>query len=281
VARAIILALEIYGLFGEESALDQAKKWLTFLEYMQDSEGRITNFIESDGRKKSRIPTSYKGGAWWSARAKWAWAKAYKLTREEKYLDLYFKTKILEDYENDVASILLLAGLEVLKEESHEYIKKLTDKIFSARSPEGYLIHGKKIPLHMWGYHELEALAKASETLGEKRLLKVCQDTIEILVAKVVNEGMYFEYYKRAKEKINPYCVSPLVRGLYEVYLSNPKPKHLELIKKCLEWFEPLYDPKTGKCFDWVSNGKISTDCGAEASIEAGFSYLRRLELKL
>lgn len=282
VARAIILALEIYESFNHKEALEQAQKWLTFLEYMQDEEGFITNFIyDTKGQKKFDLSTSFKGGAWWSARAKWAWAKAYKLTKDKKYLDFYFKTKISEEFQNDVASILLLAGLEIFEEEDKSYLKNLIERIASCRSKVGYFLHKEGSPVHLWGYHQLEAIAKAYMCFKDKRLLKYCEDTADTLVEDVINNDFYFEYLSKDKSELNPYCVSPLVRGLYELHCTNKNEKYLELIKKCFSWFEPLYDSKTGRCFDWISDGKITSDCGAEASIEAGFSYLRKLKLGL
>lgn len=281
-ARAILLALEIYEFFEDKSALDQAEKWLSFLEYMQDDQGYLTNFIDTkSGRKKYDIPSSFKGGPWWSARAKWAWAKAYKLTNDIKYLNFYFKTKIMEGYESDVSSVLLLAGLEILENEKMQYFDNLIDRISSSQSPQGYLIHGKGTPLHLWGYHELEALVKSSKILNKPNLLSICKKTVDILVEDVIENDFYFEYERKDKREVNPYCVSPLVRGLYELYKVDRESKYLRLIKKCLKWFEPLYDPSNGRCFDWVSNGEISTNAGAEASCEAGFCRLRGLKLGL
>ncbi len=282
-ARAIILALEIYDFYREEKALTQAQKWLTFLEYMQDNEGFITNFIDSPkGKRKFDIPSSYKGGVWWSARAKWSWAKAYKVTKDKKYLDLYVRTKISDNYQNDVASILLLAGLEIFEEEDKSYLKYLLERITSCRSKEGYFLHAKGELLHMWGYHQLEAVAKAAIYFKDKKkLISYCQDTADTLVKNVINNNFYFEYLLKNKKEISPYCISPLVRGLYELYFINKNEKYFDLLKKCLNWFKPLYDPETGRCFDWIQGNKIASDCGAEASIEAGFCYLRKLKLKL
>ena len=280
-ARAVILALEIYESFADKESLEQAEKWLTFLEYMQDKKGYISNFIDSPkGQKKFGIPSSYKGGVWWSARAKWAWAKAYRITKEKKYLDLYFKTKITENYENNVASILLIAGLEISERENRLYLEKLLERIISCRSKRGYFLHAKSAPLHLWAYHELEAVAKSAGLLGNKETLrKLCEATVDSLASDVINNGFYFEYLSRDKSEINPYCVSPLIRGIYELNILDKKEKYQKLLHKCFDWFEKMYDPVTSTCFDWVHGEKIASDCGAEASIEAGFSYLKKLKL--
>lgn len=280
VARAVVLALEVYENSQNKGALELAEKWLTFLEYMQDRDGLMTNFIYSKkGERKYDIPSSYKGGAWWSSRAKWAWAKAYKVTGNKDYLDLYKKTKITEKYHNDVAAILLLAAFEIPEAEDEKNIQNLVSTVSTTVSPKGYLVHSKGGPLHMWAYHELEAIAKAYALYKDKRLLKICQDTVNKLVRDVIEDGFYFEYSKKDKSEINPYCVSPLVRGLYELYLVDKNKEYLGLMNKCFDWFKKVYDPNSGRCFDWISDGKVSRDCGAEAAIEAGFSYIRQNNL--
>ena len=282
-ARAVVLALEIYKLFGEKKALQQAIKWLTFLEYMQDKKGFITNFIKSpEGQREYGIDSSHQGGAWWSSRAKWAWAKAYKVIKDKKYLDHYFKTKITERYQNDVASILLLAGLEVFESEDKNRLCNLLKKISSCRAKEGFFLHAKGAPLHLRAYHELEAVAKASDMLGNKKeLVDSCRQTVKSLVNDVVNNGFYTEYITRDKSEINPYCVSPLVRGLYELSIADIENKEIyqKLSQKCFDWFEKMYEPTTGACLDWTHGDNISAGYGAEASIEAGFSYVRKLLL--
>ncbi len=279
-ARAIVLALEIYETSGEKKALHQAKEWLTFLEYMQDRKGLITNFIKSgQGQKEYGIISSHPGGAWWSSRAKWAWAKAYKVTKEKKYLDLYFKTKITEEYQNDVASVLLLAGLEIITEENKTYLNNLLKRVSSCRAEAGFFLHAKGAPLHLRAYHELEAVAKASDLLGnKKKFINLCEQAVDNMVSEVINDGFYTEYLTHDKSEINPYCVSPLIRGLYELSIIDieNKEKYRKLLRKCFDWFEKMYDPATGVCLDWVHGEEIASDCGAEASIEAGFSYLRK-----
>lgn len=282
LARAVLFAFEIYEFFGIKGALEQAEKWLSFLEYMQDSEGYLTNFISNkDGEKKYGILSSFKGGPWWSARAKWAWAKAFVITKNKKYLDFYLRTKILGEYQNNVAAILLLGALEVKDKEDSSIIKNLLKKIASARSAEGYFIHQVKSPLHLWGYHELEAVAKYSKLYGDKKLAAICDNTADTLVKDVVDKNFYFEFNDKNKSEVSPYCVSPLVRGLYELYKIDNKSKYFILMQKCFTFLEDLYDSSTGRCYDWISKGKIASDCGAEASIEAGYCWIRRIKLDL
>lgn len=280
VARAVILALELYEFKKDPKALEWAEKWINFLEYMQNEKGLITNFIEDKtGLKKDGVYSSHYGGAWWSARAKWAWAKAYKITKNQKYLDFYFKIKINEDYQNDVASILLIAGLEIFDKEDKNYLKSLTERISNCKSKEGYFLHKINEPIYLRAYHQLEAMVKAAQFFKDEKLIQSCNETVKSLVKDVINNNFYGEYLSKSKKEINPYCVTPLVRGLYELYLVDKRKEYLRLINKCFKWFDVIYDPKTGRCFDWVSKGKVSADCGAEASIEAGFSYLIKTKL--
>ena len=57
-ARAVILALEIYESFADKESLEQAEKWLTFLEYMQDISPVSIKFTLSCLNKP--LPESFK-----------------------------------------------------------------------------------------------------------------------------------------------------------------------------------------------------------------------------
>ena len=86
-ARAAMLALRVHEETGSAAALRLARDWLGFVTYMQEPDGRFTNFIRDEAGTKNRHGrTSYPGGRWWTARALWALATAWRVTGEEDYL---------------------------------------------------------------------------------------------------------------------------------------------------------------------------------------------------
>src|SRR5205823_7735897 len=86
-ARTAILALHLHEETGAPVALRLARDWLRFVIYMQEPDGRFTNFIGDEAGAKNRHGrTSYAGGRWWTARALWALATAWRITGDEDYV---------------------------------------------------------------------------------------------------------------------------------------------------------------------------------------------------
>jgi len=289
VARAIILAFELFEFFNNKEARTFALRMLNFIEYMTDEDGYVTNFIfSSSGDRKLGIPSSYKGGMWWSARAKWALSKAYKVTHDDKYLNLYRKIKISREYGNDIAGLLVLAELELDELKDNDLVQILIDKIINSIDSGGYFKHVKdEQETHMWGYHELEAVAKVAKNKNHANLMKYCIATLNTLVIDQVRNKYYYSYPDRKTDGLCAYCVSPFIRGLYEMYLTTTNEKVLNLLNNSINWFygdnnykTTFYDNKTGRCLDGIHEGRVSTNTGAESAVETGFCEVRRLLLK-
>ena len=94
VARAALVYLEHYQLYGDPHSLDMAYGALRFVMYMQTQEGPDTgNFVlwmQPDGAlNPSPTPPddpnpADAGFSWWAARGMWALAKGYEVFREER-----------------------------------------------------------------------------------------------------------------------------------------------------------------------------------------------------
>ncbi len=116
VARAAILALQTHEQTGSAPVPAPAKEWLGFLAYMQEPDGRFTNFIRDDtGRKNLAGATSYIGGDWWTARALWALATAWRVTGDPTYLARFRRTPMIPTSRFKVLGIQVLALLELYR----------------------------------------------------------------------------------------------------------------------------------------------------------------------
>ena len=114
VARAALLALSTYEHTGAESALRQARDWLRFVEYMQGSDGRFTNFIVDEaGAKNMRGQTSRTGGLWWTGRAMWALAAAYRVTGDERYRRRFLRGRLAPTSDMKIKALHALALMEL------------------------------------------------------------------------------------------------------------------------------------------------------------------------
>ena len=290
-ARAALLALEVYERTGSKSALRLAKRWLTFIAYMQYPDGSFANFIRNTaGVRNATGPTSVKGGYWWSVRALQALARAYRITGEHRYLESYQRCILDPLADGKVQAVQALAELDLYAAEPSE---PLADRILErcrfivGSSDDLYFRDQPNTPIvSMWGYHQLHAVSLAAEMLNQPTLLGPSRSTVHNLIEPDVRARFWHTYPDRDKNGVCAYDVAPIVQGLAAMYRATGAKKYRLLALEASEWFYgrndagvPMYDPARGQCSDGITNGVASTNCGAESAIEAGFAELERRAL--
>jgi len=139
-----------------------------------------------------------------------------------------------------------------------------------------------KADVAMWGYHQLQAVARAGRLFSRLDYLAACAETVHNLVEPVIENGFY-HVYPRQQECQCAYDISTLALGLEELYLATGRERYRDLALACASWLdganaagEAVYDPETGRCSDGITAGVASRNCGAESTIEAGFVELAR-----
>jgi hypothetical protein len=132
----------------------------------------------------------------------------------------------------------------------------------------------------VWGYHQLQAVARAAHLFARLDYVSACADTVRTLVMPVVADGFY-HVYPLQRDMQCAYSVSSLVVGLEELYGVSGQVCYHDLALQCAAWLDghkpaghALYDPATGLCADGISAGTVSLHCGVESTIEAGFITL-------
>ena len=291
VARAALLALYTYEHTGAESALRQACDWLRFVEYMQGPDGRFTNFIVDEaGAKNLRGQTSRTGGLWWTGRAMWALAAAYRVTGDERYLRRFLRGRLAPTSDMKIKALQALALMELYQAAPDEVVMRritvLCDAIV-ASGPRYFRDKMGQREVAMWGYHQLQAVARAGRLFSRLDYIAACEATVKNLVEPVVAKGFYHEYPSMHDHQC-VYDVSTLALGLAELYTVTHQERYRELALQCAAWLDgnnpagkPVYDPRTGRCSDGVTHGQVSLNCGAESAIEAGFVELMRRQLRV
>ena len=291
VARAAILALQVYERTESPTALRLAREWLGFVEYMQELDGRFINFIIDEmGAKNVSGQTSYTGGKWWTARAMWARATAWRVTRDERYLRCFERGALSATSDMKVKGVEALALMEMYQaqpaDELRERICALCDSMVAAGPRYLRDLAGKK-PVALWGYHQLQAVGRAGRLFSRLDYVAACEKTVRHLVKPVVDDGFYHIYPGEQNHQC-AYDISTLALGLEELYRITLKRDYLDLARRCAEWLDgnnpagaAVYDPRTGCCSDGITNGVVSANCGAESAIEAGFIELARRRLQL
>ena len=256
-ARAAILALELYEDTSDDEALSQALRWMEFVAHMTNSSGKVANFMLDDTTINERGDTSYRGGQWWQARSLCALARAYRVTRDNRWLDLYWSVlRMTKPQEGRTIALVNLAKIDLLRASVSSTLAPLSRS--SYRMGETF------------GYHQLLCGVLMHRYQGVPLLFP--KQSINEYIEPMVNDGFWSEYKSRSKDHLCAYNVSPIVQGLAAICEIEPSDRYLTLLRRSMEWFysDGLYDPTTGVCLD----GLDSEDAGAESSIEAGLAQL-------
>ncbi len=288
-ARAALLALQAYEQLRAPSARALARGWLGFVAYMQEPDGRFTNFIvDRVGRKKRSGRTPYPGGQWWTSRALWALAAGWRVTGEPRYRELFEKGRLAGAHNLKVVSIQALALLEWYAAEPTaalaQRIQALCDRVVSS-GPDYMRDRKRSESLLPWGYHQLQAMARAGRIFARLDYLVACERAVTHAVEPLVS-GQFRATAPWSQEPKCVYDVSTLMLGLEELYRATGQERYRELALGCVDWLHAdnpvgrsLYNPRNGRCADGVSEDEISPNCGAESAIEAGFMELARRRL--
>lgn len=289
-ARAALLALAVYERNHSRKALTLARRWLTFVEYMQYPDGEFANFIRNAaGVRNASGPTSVKGGYAWSMRALWALARAYRLIGERSYLERFLACELAPTEDNKVNAVLALANLEMYRADPtpqwRERVMTHVEPIHASAGDYFRDLPGQD-EVHLWGYHQLHAVVSASRELGEEGLIASCRSTVRSLLEPDVRARFWYSYPDLQKDGVCAYVVAPVVQGLGELYRATGIKKYCELAIRGAAWFygrndarTAMYDPTTGMCRDGITHDVASLNYGAESSIEAGFAELERRSL--
>lgn len=287
VARAAILALRVYEQTQSPEALRLAQGWLSFVEYMQEPDGRFSNFIvDTAGTKNRRGQTSRTGGVWWTARAMWALATAYRVTGEQRYRRRFMRGRLSPTPDMKIKAVQALALIEMYQAQPDTSLLTrlcaLCDAIV-ASGPDYFRDKVGQDEVAMWGYHQLQAVACAGRLLSRLDYVAACETTVRNLIQPAIAAGFY-HIYPTVQNHQCVYDVSTLALGLESLYQITSKSEHRNLALECIAWLDgrnaanyTVYSARTGCCSDGITDGVASLNCGAESAIEAGFiENLRR-----
>lgn len=290
-ARAALLALEVHERTGSRAALTLAKRWLSFVEYMQYPDGSFANFIRNPaGVRNATGTTSLKGGYWWSVRALRALARAYRITRNHRYLESYQRCILEPLADGKIQAVLTLAELDLYRVEPTDELAATIlkrSRFIAGPTSHDYFRDQPTTPVvSMWGYHQLHAVASAAQRLNEPELLDACRRTLANLIEPDVRAKFWHSFPARERNGVCAYDVGPIVQGLKAMYDATGRRKYRTLALQSSEWFYgrneagvEMYDASRGQCRDGIMDGIASTNCGAESAIEAGFAELDRRDL--
>lgn len=291
VARAILVVIRYVELSGKMWVLRLLRRYLSFLQWAQRSDGLFHNRFGID-----RKPLDEVGSEDCQGRAFWALSRllASPLPREFKeparrMLERLFPHIFSLKHPRPVA--FLLEGLGILARSAlplsfsaMDCIRPLGEKLlkrYREHADSSWKWFDEALT---WGNALLPAaLFNAFELTGDSEFLRVARESFEFLSAEVFandtfipigNRGWYKKGGSRAlfdQQPIEAFWM--LVASLRAARAYNPKTNRKRALVS-FEWFLgnnvhhlSLYDPETGSCADGLTPSGLNENRGAESTI--------------
>lgn len=318
-ARAALVFLECHDRFGDRVALDEARRLLEFVMYMQTANGTWCNFVvDRRGTVNTTGLTSRSGWTWWSARGMWALARGLRTFEKQ---DAPFATRLRSHYRlaedalarelaralqtcgkegsrglvreaGDLSAVVILALAEFQEHSPDLRTRAMLDHLASAVAslarggpheyPFGIHVHTLDIPgeWHLWGAHQVQALARAGAVLGRRDLVDSAAREAELFYGHMLASEMisHMRLLPSVDEQI-AYGQSACVSGLVALSRATGDSRWSRLAGIAASWLLgnnraglPMYDAETGRGFDGLDGGehpRVNRNSGAESTIEA------------
>ncbi len=121
------------------------------------------------------------GGSWWTARARWALATAWRVTGEQCYLDRYVRSDPGVVTPGKVLGIQILGLLELYRVRPTAALREEIGARFDAilaHGPSHFRDRPGQKAVASWGYRQLQAVARAARLLDQLEYRLACEATV-------------------------------------------------------------------------------------------------------
>lgn len=288
-ARALIVAVSWYRIFGEREALDLAEIYLAWLLHAKNDEGFFYNFSTFDNQFKEVFSEDGFGRAFW-ALGYLCFANARRdLTSAGKNLvsEVTFR---LDKINSPRAIAYCLLGLYYLfRAEPEEplwqnYSRELADRLVK-------LYERKSTPNWRWfedilaySNHILPlALLKACLVVPEKKYFKIGLASLDFIEDKsrigkvpapIGNHGWFVKGGKRAVYDQQPIEASEAILANLAAFQATDRIDYVKAAIAWLAWYHgentkkiALLDEETGGCYDSLTEEGVNQNQGAESIV--------------
>lgn len=285
-ARALIVAVKLYELTGEEKYIELMYKYLSFLHYALTEQGKFKNFMDFQ-----RKFIEEEGSEDCFGRCVWAIATVLsspKLPQNTKRIANYLLGKMEQNLNKLTflrAKAYTLLGICLLKNEKYtSRIQVLVDDFKKAYA------HHKCNEWH-WFENEMTysnaiipgALFLAAQNLNQPDVLELAKESFCFLLKQTVHEGSFkaigcMGWYKK-DEKRAEFDEQPIEAGetVYVcdiAYQVTKKLEYLHYLQLVCDWFygknclkQSMIDPETKGCFDGITSEGVNLNQGSESII--------------
>ncbi|MCM8772711.1 MAG: glycosyltransferase [Candidatus Omnitrophica bacterium] len=299
-ARALVVVTKHYNMCIDQKSLNLINTYLSFIYYMQKSNGRFHNLL---GYDRNFLDTD--GGDDCFGRC--IWAIGYLLSSDFVYENIKGAAKHIFDLAlPQVEKINSLRGMAnciaglyyYLKVENNDDVKNIVKKL-ADRMVENYLsssdenwqwfeniitYENAKLPL---------GLLYAYEIIEDENYFKIGMEALNFLIKLTIienrfipigNNGWYVKGGKRAYYDQQPIEATCMIEALKKAKKLTMEEKYENLSLIVFDWFlgrntkgEMMYDPVTGGCYDGLTKNGPNRNQGAESTIAY---LLARLEIE-
>ncbi|MEJ5358988.1 MAG: glycosyltransferase family 4 protein [Desulfobacterales bacterium] len=305
-ARALIAVLKAREMIADGAPLDDlAVRYLSFLQHAFNPEiGRFRNFMGYDRSWAEEVGSEESHG-----RAVWGLGEAIALAPAEDFAAAartLFEAALpaLERFTSPRAWAYAAAGLEsYLKlfpgaSEVRRLREALALKLFelyrAVSAPDWPWIE----PLLAYANGRIaQALILGGRRLGHAEMLAAGLECLRWLFAvqtdprghlvPVGNKGWYPRGGERARFDQQPIEAAELIEAALEAWEATRASEWLQAAQRCLEWFlggndlnTPLYDHRTGGCYDGLTPTGPNRNQGAESTLVCFLSLLNLNQLR-
>ena len=289
-ARALIVALKHHRLFGNSESLEGARRYLAFLRYAQNREGKFHNFLSYN-----REWQDWEGSQDCQGRAVWALgyaaARAPEQGMREAASRMLSETFVWVDQlapprarANAILGLAEVADHPTLGEAAQRSLRTLAD---------GLVALYERTATPDWRWFELgltydngrmpEALLSAYQVTGEATYREVALESLDFLLEVLFpdgvldligNDGWYHRGGRRAYFDQQPIDAEGTVAVCLRAHAVTGEARYRELAERAFQWFlgrnrvgVPLYDAETGGCYDGLHPHGVNGNQGAESTL--------------
>ena len=299
-ARALIASLRYHQIYKDRDSLHLANTYLTFLLYMQRSDGRFHNLLGFDRGFQDDVGSE-------DCMGRALWASGYTLCTDAPEDMKHVAKEILDrglpssySFTSPRAEAFTILGL-------HHYQKAFPDDqniqnnlvMFAERLVDRYRVEA----VDDWRWFEpyltyanprlSQALFATYESTREPTYLQVAQNSLDFLIEVQIigdmflpigTQGWFKKNDRRALYDQQPIEASCMVEAALMALNSTGEERYQKTAQIAFEWYYGrnaldviLYNQKTGTCYDGITSEGLNQNQGAEATLSY---YLACLKLK-
>ena len=299
-ARALILAVQLYEIYGKKKYLKLINIYLSFLNHALNDKGMFKNFMGYQ-----RLFLEEQGSEDCYGRCLWALCRTLSSPAVPQNMKNTCTCLLKEAFKNinnlssPRAKAYVIVGMSYLEknEDSIRDMSQLSDSL---------VVQYQEYSNDSWKWYENSlsygnaflpwALSCAHRYLQKEIYYEIALESMTFLESIVLKEEYFkpigcnewlIKGQKPALYDEQPIEASEMLMACLEFYKMTGDRGYLEQAKKCKDWYlgsnsldKNMIDDETGACYDGITEQGINLNQGAESSISYGLATINAPDFK-